>query len=535
MKRKILHLAAIALLLGGTSTLKSCQYDDSLIWDEIESLKEDIAELNSSVSAMQTIIDALENGSVITSVTETETGYTITFSNGESIEITNGSNAPVISVIEVDGVYYWATTQNGETTALLDDNGDMIPVTAQTPTVDIDDEGYWTVNGERITDSNGNPIKAEAGDSFFKDIVETDTYVTFILSDGTTIVVPKATEFNFTIEGLNLDETLSIKYGETATFSVTASGVAQWTVNRPYGWEVSFDGDELSITAPESGAAYSETSGEIALTLVSNSGLSSIVKFQVNAYEIRVLTFEDEDYKGTGNYLGYSNWSSLIDDPQYMGVLLYGESGWGASVAYEWNDENNTFLHSKVIESYGYYAFWNGGHAISNYTLEDITLSGYGTQLSVPCVDAATSMGGYNGSNNFCVHYGYIDDQSWSTEYPAISFSDGEARTVLSMQVISTSMLAKYVVNCNGENEGISSDQYVNIVAMGYNGNTATGEVIFEIANGEDGFIAEWTQWDLSSLGDVTRIEFNMTGNVTGEYGFDAPAYFAYDNVTVLF
>ena len=34
-------------------------------------------------------------------------------------------------------------------------------------------------------------------------------------------------------------------------------------------------------------------------------------------YDLRVLTFEDADYKGGTNFAGGSNWSSLIDDPQY--------------------------------------------------------------------------------------------------------------------------------------------------------------------------------------------------------------------------
>lgn len=44
-------------------------------------------------------------------------------------------------------------------------------------------------------------------------------------------------------------------------------------------------------------------------------------------YDLRVLTFEDADYKGGTNFAGGSNWSSLIDDPQYMGPLLYGSGG----------------------------------------------------------------------------------------------------------------------------------------------------------------------------------------------------------------
>lgn len=42
-------------------------------------------------------------------------------------------------------------------------------------------------------------------------------------------------------------------------------------------------------------------------------------------YELRVLTFEDADYKGGTNFAGKSDWSSLIDSPQYGGSMLYGD------------------------------------------------------------------------------------------------------------------------------------------------------------------------------------------------------------------
>ena len=34
-------------------------------------------------------------------------------------------------------------------------------------------------------------------------------------------------------------------------------------------------------------------------------------------YDLRVLTFEDTDYKGGTNFANGNNWSSLIDNPQY--------------------------------------------------------------------------------------------------------------------------------------------------------------------------------------------------------------------------
>ena len=67
------------------------------------------------------------------------------------------------------------------------------------------------------------------------------------------------------------------------------------------------------------------------------------------SYEIRTLTFEDPDYKGDTNYAGGTNWSSLIDNPQYGGPLLYPQ---GADTAYNWYDKGNTELSHKFADEW---------------------------------------------------------------------------------------------------------------------------------------------------------------------------------------
>ena len=50
-------------------------------------------------------------------------------------------------------------------------------------------------------------------------------------------------------------------------------------------------------------------------------------------YTIRTLTFEDADFKGDNpTFGGETNWSSLIDEPQYGGTLLYGTGGAGVTL-----------------------------------------------------------------------------------------------------------------------------------------------------------------------------------------------------------
>lgn len=45
--------------------------------------------------------------------------------------------------------------------------------------------------------------------------------------------------------------------------------------------------------------------------------------------------------------------------------------------------------------------------------------------------------------------------------------------------------------------------------------------------------IDTWTAWDLSSLGEVTKIRFSISGGPENEYGMTTPTYYAIDDVTV--
>ena len=74
------------------------------------------------------------------------------------------------------------------------------------------------------------------------------------------------------------------------------------------------------------------------------------------------------------------------------------------------------------------------------------------------------------------------------------------------------------------------------IVASGYDENDElVSEAIFYLVNGPDNVVMEWTKWDLTSLGKVLRVEFNVLGTNDNGYGYSQPAYFAYDDVAVQF
>ncbi len=252
---------------------------------------------------------------------------------------------------------------------------------------------------------------------------------------------------------------------------------------------------------------------------------------------LRVLTFEDSDYEG-----GRSDyWSSLVDNSQNGGPLLYGDMNAQTGVDYSWYDDGNTFLYSELFDTdSGQARFWNGGFAVSNYV--DMTLANGDNdhQLSVYYSDATSGLGGRNGSENFCVYYdgGYGENETELLGSMAeITFGDGVARVIDHMYVTSTTWFVNIARNGGGMSEPMGAEDVVTITAIGYN---AAGEIItgarprFELARGAD-IVTQWTKWNLSSLGAVSRIKFDMDGTVSNDYGFSLPCFFAIDDVAVRF
>ncbi|MBQ2958291.1 MAG: hypothetical protein IJE06_01285 [Alistipes sp.] len=146
--RKLFAFAAFVVAL----VVSSCSYDDTPIWNKlndheerIKALEELCTNMNTNIEALQGIIEALEKHDYIVDVVENEDGYTINFAKGDSITIKNGK----------DGA-------NGNDGADGADGAD-----GQTPVIGVAEEDgvyYWTVNGEWLTDANGNKIKAVGSD-----------------------------------------------------------------------------------------------------------------------------------------------------------------------------------------------------------------------------------------------------------------------------------------------------------------------------------------------------------------------------------
>lgn len=296
-------------------------------------------------------------------------------------------------------------------------------------------------------------------------------------------------------------------------------------------------------------------------------------------YELRILTFEDADAVFTPYVLDYADgwsgreitqWSDLIDNPQYYGPLMYGNDAMDAM--YTWYDEGNTELYHVFPDNYAY-CFWGGGHAVSNYwgagyadedrnahiakyygqdyvdqwvgqPGADAFLGWFNVQLMTPIAPRS--------GNNFVVHYGYKDDYSYIENLPELSFGDEVARVIDHMYVTNTNYTLNQLYNgvkseegnsFGGDWGGLTDEAWLKVVAYGYDSFDAdpavdepTSTTEFYLVKGYE-VVEDWRKWDLSVLGEVAKVRFNFeySEEMGGRYGFTIPGYFAYDDVAVRF
>ena len=416
----------------------------------------------------------------------------------------------------------------------------------------------------------------------------------YIWFDTTTddVDMPKLTSIKVNVEGVNIagkriydyqndqwdstvtDEssTIVLNFAEGHTLLSKNEGVMSAMVCLP----AAVGGKTLTVTYSfDDGSTFTETkipskdfeSGKTSRvqTMITKSDL-----IKEPSYELRVLTFEDEDAKFAPYSLDYAGvditcWSDLIDNPPYGGPLTYGDY---MTAMYNWYDEGNTELTHTFPDNYAY-CFWGGGHAISNYWGEgwsdedrDLHIAKYyGEDYVTENAGNDSMLGWFNlqlmipveahSGNNFAVHYGYKDFFTYIENLPEISFGDGEARVIDHMYVTNTNYTLNQLYNgvkseagnsFGGNWEGLTDDAWLKIVAQGFDDVEADAytdpisEVEFYLVNGKN-VVTDWQKWDLSGLGEVAKVRFNFlySDEMGGKYGFTIPGYFAYDDVAVRF
>ena len=218
-------------------------------WYAFEQLRTLCNQMNTNITSLQSIVNALQNNDYISSCTPlmedgVQIGHTITFAKSGSIVIYHGKDGedgingidgttPIIGAkYHTDNILYW--TINGEW--LLDENGERVPVhgkdgengkDAITPQLKIEDD-YWCISYDNgATWQQAGEATGEDGDAFFQSVTQDEDYVYLTLSTGEQIDVPKHHPLSVTFTET---EDIRVLADKTYTIGYTITGADDKTV-----------------------------------------------------------------------------------------------------------------------------------------------------------------------------------------------------------------------------------------------------------------------------------------------------------------
>ena len=317
-------------------------------WSAFEALQRLCNETNTNLSALQTIVTALQNNDYITSVDPlTENGkvvgYTIKFAKSNPIVIYNGKdgadgvdgNTPVIGVKkDTDGIYYW--TLDGEFIVVdgqkikaqgTDGNNGADGSDGVTPKLEIQ-EGYWWISYDNGTNWTqlGKATGEDGKDADSIKITQDENNVYFELADGTVITMPQN----------NDTTTQNIQFADPITKYLCSS---QWlnssNIDNLNSWDKNLDG-ELSYQEAANvkyigyyhyfhGSAissFNELRYFIGVTYIGKEAFKDCSKLYTIVIPDNVKTIEQNAFSGCSD-LQFVTWGNNITDIQDYGKTIH--------------------------------------------------------------------------------------------------------------------------------------------------------------------------------------------------------------------
>lgn len=259
--KKILN---IIILFAAVVFCGCSDFDDSELRGRIDGYKNRIEALKAKAETLgKQLADLsyLTNGNVITTVSQDADGkYVVTYKDNKDVEHTvvlatmdDIVDVPIIGVkLDENGVYYWTKCIDGEITWLTDDEGEKFPVSGYTPTISVDADGCWTVDGVQILDASGNPIKAttDATSVFRSAELDGDGNFRLTLGDGSTITLRVFNSLNLKLDAMPV--TTVADPSKSITVSYELSGEAKETaivaVAKAEGLDAVIDRDAKTVT-----------------------------------------------------------------------------------------------------------------------------------------------------------------------------------------------------------------------------------------------------------------------------------------------
>jgi hypothetical protein len=261
-----------------------------------------------------------------------------------------------------------------------------------------------------------------------------------------------------------------------------------------------------------------------------------------------------DDDDDDDNNLSTSETTQLIDF-ENTGLALAGPTSYGENLYSSYGEDqfkggsivlkNNETFSFETKLAWGSIDFWNGGAALSQWNYRSNTGAeqaaswwcGSQNQCSVyntASVDGANTGAGHNSSNTFMVIFKEVD------------FTLSAPHTIESMYVCNSSYSYSSIVN--GDDYATSLEKtngYLKLQAYGYDaeGNATNNgnPVEFYLCDYANNIpaVSTWTKWDLSALGNVSKISISFDGSDKTSYDggetyyLNTAAYACFDDITI--
>ena len=282
---KMFCAAAIALL-----AVSSC----GKIWDEFDAVHGELddltqrveqleKDLNADVKNLEDLIAAASAKIAVVAVEQTDGKVVLTLADGSKVELSkpleNVDNSGLVTIVEEDGVKYWAVNgQEGHTGVPVGHPEYSIEFQINADTKEL----QYSVNGGEWVGTGVQALAENA--AIMTDFVEGEDYVEIIVN-GTKIVLAKYSEDNSILGVARAD--FFLRYEGQKTVQINQEAVAEcYVMAKPDGWKANIVDGALVVTAPtkkavEIGAA--ETEGLVLLHATSLTGACKVAKVEVKA------------------------------------------------------------------------------------------------------------------------------------------------------------------------------------------------------------------------------------------------------------
>ena len=229
MKRIVTILAAFALVVS------SCQKYDAEIAElqkKIDALTTSSSKVNDNVAALRKIVEAIQAADQVTSFAPVSeggkvVGYTVTFKEAGSVTVYNSTAN--VSVGVLDGKYYWmvngAWLTDAQGNKIEAAAGSVVPqfrITSGNIEVSLDNGATWSNVGQI-----GTPV--------INNVVDAEGSVTFVMADGSSIVLPKQEALTLTLTTTSLS--MAKGGGRSVNYTISGGGAGtQLSVYAKDGW-----------------------------------------------------------------------------------------------------------------------------------------------------------------------------------------------------------------------------------------------------------------------------------------------------------